>query len=287
MAAPGASRSPGIAADSSAASLTAQLGEVWDSLAELGRTLSDDDWARPTPCPGWPVSAQYAHVIGTESFLLGRPTPAADPGSPAHVKNDIARFNEVWVAALANEEREEVLARFDEVASARKEALKAMGEAEFSAPSWTPVGNADYRRFMQIRTFDCWVHEQDVRDTIARPGHESGPAAEQAVDEIVRALGYVVGKKAGAPEGSLVLIVLAGPLQRSVAVSVSGGRAGVVDPPGRPATTTLELSSSAFTRLACGRVDAEAVLDGVFGGARVSGEEELGRRLLANLALTI
>ena len=103
-----------------------------------------------------------------------------------------------------------------------------MGEDDFSAPSWTPIGQADYRRFMQIRVFDCWVHEQDVRDAVGRPGHEDGPVAEQAVDEIVRALGYIVGKKAGAPEGSSVTIELTGPVARSIHVAVDG-RAAVVD----------------------------------------------------------
>ena len=36
----------------------------------------------------------------------------------------------------------------------------------------------------------------------AGPATRTGPVAEQSVDEIVRALGYIVGKKAGAPEGS-------------------------------------------------------------------------------------
>ena len=203
---------PGIAADSSASALKGQLDEVWRSLATLGAGLGDADWDAPTSCPGWPVSAQYAHVIGTESTLLGRPNPEVVPGRPDHVRNDIGGFNEAWIVSMASEPRESVLARFVEVTSARREALAAMGEAEFAADSWTPIGPADYRRFMQIRVFDCWVHEQDVRYAVDRPGHDAGPVAEQSVDEIVRALGYIVGKKAGAEPGSSVRISLTGPV---------------------------------------------------------------------------
>jgi uncharacterized protein (TIGR03083 family) len=277
---------PGIVADSSAHGLTAQLVEVWDALAELGAGVTDQEWSLPTPCPGWPISAQYAHVIGTESMLLGRSDPEVDPGEQSHVRNDIGKFNEVWVAALAAETREQVLARLAEVTGERKQALQAMGEEEFSAPSWTPVGKADYRRFMQIRVFDCWVHEQDVRDAVARPGHEEGPVAEQAVDEIVRALGYLVGKKAGAPEGTSVTVELTGPVHRQLHVSVIG-RAQVVETLDGPATSRVELASGAFTRLACGRVDPEAVLGGALGGVRISGDEDLGRRLVSSLAFTI
>ncbi len=240
-----------------------------------------------TPCPGWSVGAQYAHMIGTESMLLGRDRPDVDPGRPGHVRNDIGGANEVWVVALARESRPEVLARFAETTGARREALAAMGEDNFDAPSWTPVGQADYRRFMQVRVFDCWVHEQDIRYAIGRPGHEDGPAAEQSVDELARAIGYLVGKKAGAPDGSSMRIELTGPVRRSIHAQVVDGRARGVDSLDGPATATVRLSSTAFTRLACGRVDPAQVLGGALGGVELEGDAELGERFVRNLAYTI
>ena len=278
---------PGIVADSSAAALTAQLAQVWASLRELGAGLDDAEWGRGTPCPGWPVSAQYAHIIGTESSLLGRPNPEVDPGTPEHIRNPIGGFNEVWVVALAGRPRPEVLEMFDEVTAARLEALRAMGEEDFFKESWTPVGQADYRRFMQIRVFDCWVHEQDIRDAVGRPGGDAGAVAEQAVDEIVRAAGYLVGKKAAAPAGSSVRIELGGPVTRRIEVSVADGRAKVVDALEGDPTATVSLGSDAFTRLACGRVAPADVAAGALGGFVVTGDEELGRRVVENLAFTI
>ena len=196
-------------------------------------------------------------------------------------------FNERWITALQSETRGEVLGRLAEVAAARTAALEAMTDADFSAPSWTPVGQADYRRFMQVRVFDCWVHEQDVRHAVGRPGHEQGPAAEQSVDEVVRAIGFIVGKKAGAPEGSSLLIELSGPVRRDIRVAVAGGRARVVDDLEASPTASLALSSTAFTRLACGRVDPESVIAGSFGGVHVAGDAELARRVVSNLAFTI
>jgi uncharacterized protein (TIGR03083 family) len=278
---------PGLAADNSAADLTAQLSEVWDALAVLGAELTDDEWTQATPCPGWPVAAHYAHIIGTESTLLGRPNPGVDPGRPAHVRNDIGGFNEVWVASLGAEPRARVLARFEEVIAARKAALAQLTEEDFNAPSWTPVGQADYRRFMQIRAFDCWVHEQDIRDAVGRPGHEDGPVVEQSIDEIVRAIGYIVGKKAGLPPESSVRISLIGPVKRQVDVAFVNGRAAAVDKLESEPSVHLQLSSTAFERLAAGRVDAQAVLAGAFGGVSFDGDADLGRRVVSNLAFTI
>ncbi len=278
---------PGIVADSSRDALVAQLGEVWDALVELGASLDDREWAAATPCPGWPVSAQYAHIIGTESMLLGRPNPdVAPPEGAAHVRNQIGGFNEVWVTALAGRSRREVLDQLAEVVEARKQALAGMTEEDFAAPSWTPVGQADYRRFMQIRVFDCWVHEQDVRDAVGRPGHETGPVAEQSIDEIARAAGFIVGKKAGAPAGSSVRFQLTGPLPRRVDVEV-GERARVVEGLAGEPTATLELSSTAYSRVACGRVPPADVAGGALGGVKLAGDDELGRRVLDSLPFTI
>lgn len=264
--------------------LVAQLDEVWSSLEELGRSLDDDGWRRATPCPGWDVGAQYAHVIGTESMLLGRPNPEVTPPeeAPAHVRNRIGTFNEVWVDHLAGLPPGEILAAFAEVTGARREALAGMTEADFDAASWTPVGEADYRRFMQIRVFDCWVHEQDVRDAVGRPGHEGGPVAEQAIDEIVRALGFIVGKKAGAPEGSRIRIELTGEAARRIDVAVTD-RARVVDALDGEPTATVTLPATVFARLACGRVDPGSVADRVV----TAGDDHLARAVAANLAFTI
>jgi uncharacterized protein (TIGR03083 family) len=278
---------PGIVTDSSGAALTAQLTEVWDAMASLGEGITDEEWRLPSPCPGWPVSAQYAHVIGTESMLLDRPNPPADPGRPPHVHNDIGGFNEIWVAALDPLPRAAVLERLAEVTTARKKALAAMGEEDFARPSWTPIGQADYRRFMQIRVFDCWVHEQDVRDAVGRPGHEEGPAAEQSVDEIFRAIGYLVGKKAAAPAGSTVTITLTGPVRRTVHVASIDGRARAVPAIDGAATAAITLTSTAFTRLACGRIDPARVAGGELGGVEMAGDGELAGRLIANLAFTV
>jgi uncharacterized protein (TIGR03083 family) len=273
---------PGVVADNSARGLISQLDEVWTSLAELGASLTGRDWVRPTACPGWPVSAHYGHLIGAESMLLGQPQPKLEPVHLEHVRNDIGRLNEVWVAEFARVPRQDVLARWARVTQARREALAVLDEEDFSKPSWTPVGQADYRRFMQIRVFDCWVHEQDVRAATGRPGHEEGPVAEQAVDEIARALGYIVGKKAGVPDGSSVTFRLTGPVRRTLQVVVDG-RGRLVDEPVAIPTATVTLNSAVFTRLACGRVDPVAVSAQV----DLDGDAGLGRRIVDNLAFTI
>jgi hypothetical protein len=135
---------------------------------------------------------------------------------------------------------------------------------------------------MEIRLFDCWMHEQDIRQAIAWPGHEDGPCAELSMDEIVRDLGFIIGKQAAVPDGSTVTVNLVGPVHRTIHVTVNG-RAEVVSQLDRPATATLRLPSTVFARLVGGRADA---LSGL-GQINCDGDLALGRRVVENLAFTI
>ena len=236
----------------------------------------------PTACPGWTVADQLAHIVGTESMLAGDPTPPGEATDPAaHVRNDIGRANEQWVTALRRCKSDRTVGEVP--IRSPPDVWKRCGRAPkrngMNRPG-RPWGRPTYRRFMQIRVFDSWVHEQDMRRALGQPGHGDGPAAEQAIDEIERALGYVIGKRAGAPDGSSVTIDLTGPVTRSIHVVVDG-RAAVVATLPEPASVTLRLGSDTFAALACGRVDPAEVAIGI------DGDQPLGQRIATNLAFTI
>lgn len=259
------------------------LADEMAVLDELLTELPEDDWALPTACPGWDVKANVAHILGTEAMLDGEPTPPTDVDVTAlpHVRNEIAAVNEAWILSLADVAPAEVLARFRTVTTERLVALRALPEDEWSAETFTPAGPDSYGRFMRIRVFDCWMHEQDIRDAVGRPGHTSGLPVEVALDEMASALGYVVGKRAGAPDGASVTFSLTGGVDRDIHVVVDG-RAAVVEGLDGPATATLRTSVHTFSRLAGGRIPASEAPD-----VEVEGDVGLGRSVLENLAYTI
>jgi uncharacterized protein (TIGR03083 family) len=260
------------------------LAEVWSRLDDLLTGLDEAAWSAPTCLPGWDVKAVVAHLIGTESMLLGEPAPDVeiDPAEYQHVRNDMGRINEAWVASMADLAPVELLTRFRDHTARRLEALRATDQAGWEAEGFTPAGTDTYGRFMRIRTFDCWLHEQDIRDAVSRPGGEEGLAARAAFDEMEAAIGYVVGKQAGVPAGSRVTFELTGPAARTIHVEV-GDRARVVDELSGPATVTLTMPAGVFARLAAGRGDVEELGRQV----TVDGDAELGQQILANFRYTM
>jgi uncharacterized protein (TIGR03083 family) len=258
--------------------------DVWDRLDALLADLDDADWQRPTCLPGWNVQAVVAHIIGTENMLIGVTSPPLEvsEASHPHVRNDIGGFNEAWVQALSAEAPADLLERFRRDIATRKAALAGISDEDWDAVGFTPAGPDTYGRFMRIRVFDQWMHELDIRDAVGRPGGEDGPAASVALDEMAVAMGYVVGKKAGAPQGARVRLVLTGDAGREVLVEVAE-RAAVVDALSGPPTLRATMPVGVFARLGGGRADPATQR----GEIELDGDVELGERLVANLAYTI
>ena len=258
---------------------------TWDSLDVLLSGLSEQQWQTPTPLPGWCVRNVVAHIIGTESVLQGLNAPDADidVSTLDHVRNDVGVANERWVRHLSTESGAELLERFRSITADRRKRLTDMSVDDWNAPTLTPVGPESYGRFMRVRLFDCWMHEQDIRDGVGRPSSDaelSGPAPRLVLDEIAATTGYVVGKLGKAPDGSRVAVELTGPLSRIIRVAVDG-RAGVVDDfGGLDPTSTIRLDGLQFTRLAGGRTDDAA-------GVELGGDTEVGARIVERLNFVI
>jgi len=225
-----------------------------------------------------------SHIIGAEAMLLGEQAPVADISGLHHMKNPIAEANELWVQSMRDHSGEQMRARFGDVTSRRLAALDLMTQADFDAPSWTPAGRDEtYGRFMRIRHYDCYMHEHDIRDALGESPRIDAADLRSATDEVATGLGYIVGRRAGMPDGSRVRFDLTGPVSRTYLVSVDG-RASLVESFDGEPTVRLELPLTQFLRLTGGRHDRTP---GRYGDVVISGDQQLGEQLVANLAFTI
>ena len=266
-----------------------RLDETWRDIAELCNDLDAAQWRTITDCPGWTVHDNVAHMIGTERMLLGeQPAVAADAVTNAsHVRNDIGKANEQWIATYSEWDGPKLLDEFRAVTNRRLDVLRAMSTEEWDREGFTPEGPGPYRNFMAIRVFDCWYHDQDIREAIGHPGFLEGPAADLSLARIPqKGLGYVVGKKAGAPPGSVVVFAVEGTPAITAAIEVPPeGRARLLDTVPDAPTVRITTDRRTFARLAGGRWSgSDARARGV---VSVNGDDVLGAHVVDNMAFTI
>lgn len=250
------------------------LLHCFDTFTELCASLGDADWATPSLCPGWSVQDVAAHLAGIERALLGW-TPSVEHPPPFDTIGPYMQTARGWSGAQLLDDLRTTLA-------ARRAELLALDDAAFEAPSWTPVGNATYGRFMAVRTFDFWVHEQDIRVPVGKPGHLSGGAAAMSLHEVRMSMGYIVGKRAGIPDGKSVKIVVTGAIPAELCAVVDGRARGVDTLEHPDATVTTDLLT--FMLLACGRIDPEEPIGR--GAVTYAGDAALADQLARNLRFT-
>jgi uncharacterized protein (TIGR03083 family) len=253
------------------------LGRLWASVEQLTASLTEGEWKHPTDCPGWSVQDHVSHLIDYESRALGRPGPEHAVGELAHLRNPMGQANEVGVDYRRSWPGSRVLDEFREVTAARLAQLEGLTDDDFAAEVQTPVGRGTLSDMLNLRVMDTWTHEQDIRRALGQPGNVDGPAADQAVRYYLGFMPYAVGKKAGAPEGSSVVVEIPGHVT-TVEVVDGRGRAAELVPP--EPTAVLRMDVPTFAALVSGRTTSP---DGV----EITGDADLGERVVTNMNVMV
>ncbi len=269
-----------------AESTTANLIDVWAQALRgpltLCADLTADQWHAQTPCPGWDVGDVVAHMIDVEQLLGGLPRPAHEPdwANLPHVTGDFGRIVEVGVDARRGTTAADLLAELDRTAAQRRAQLDALPP---DARVLGPFGREmDLPALLRMRIFDLWVHEQDVRAALERPGGLGSPAALVAYRQLAASM-LRVWSKARPPSGAVLHLRVTGPRVVGDIWIESGadGRSAPCDPVPEPAVT-VGLSWPDFVAAASGRIPAAQVR----ARANVAGAGDLVDRLLAGLVVT-
>lgn len=259
------------------------LEETWSSISSLCAGLTEDQWKSATQLPGWSVQDNISHIIAFENEIEGLGNPEHTAADVSNTKNALGEANEHQVDAYRHLSGAQVLAIFDDITKKRLVSLRAGDEAYFATETWTPVGPGTLVDMLNLRVMDAWTHEQDIRRALGFPGHRSGPSAEHSFDRLVRTVPMVVVKRAGAPDGSTVVIRVTGDVQRTLAVTNTAGKGAVSsDVPADPACT-ITMDSETFLQLGMGRGDADELAR----RCEVAGDTDLAARILSNFTMMI
>jgi uncharacterized protein (TIGR03083 family) len=265
-----------------------ELVEVWHRSAQdtiaLLRSLEDRDWAVHTDLPGWDVRAIAAHLAHLESELAGNPQDQVEVPPAPHVKGLLGEFTEAGVIARSSWPAEEIIDELESSVEKRYARLTDEPPADASAPGPGFAGllGWSWLTLLTNRPLDLWMHEQDIRRAVERPGALDSPGAVHTASVYARSLPFVLGKKVGAPPGTTVALEVTGAQPQLLVAEIGpdgrGVAAGRLD--GEP-TSRLVTDFEDWILLAGGRRGADDV------EVEVRGDRELGRRLLENLGVTL
>jgi uncharacterized protein (TIGR03083 family) len=263
----------------------AELVETWrQAIAEfvaLARDIPEDQWELPTDLEGWNVKDNVAHTAHLEAVLAGAPEETEPVEEAPHIKDLAGLYTEQGVLSRRGRDMASLADEIETAAATRHAALQADPPTDgASAPPKTP-GDIPWttERLLSNRPLDVWMHEQDIRRAIGRPGGFDTPAARHTVAVFGAALPMVVGKRVAPPAGTTVEIDVPEAGQSWTVAVGEDGRAAMVAPTPAP-TARITLSAEDFVVLAGGRRAVTAT------SPAIDGDLELGHAVLANLAVT-
>jgi uncharacterized protein (TIGR03083 family) len=260
---------------------TTTIDTIAESCARIEQVcsgLDEDGWHRPTSLPVWDVQDVVAHLGSLEALLLERDEPTHHASATAHVRNPLGELNERMVDRRRSWPGARVLDEFRDVTTVRLEQLRALDEAGLDREVLAPNGRmVPLRAFLGIRLWDYLVHELDICAALDQPLPLNTTAARRVLDEMLLLLPRAAGK-AGAPEGTTVLLEIGDPLPRSAAARIDGGRGVPMDPAAGEASLHLRASPAAFLMVGSGRQSADDAI--ASGAVEVTGDAELAARTL-------
>jgi uncharacterized protein (TIGR03083 family) len=189
------------------------------ALLELLSSLADDDWAKPTACEGWSVKDIAAHLLaddlgrlsrGRDRFAEAAFAPEGRRSYEAELLAFINRMNESWVAAARRLSPPLLidLLRFSGDQTQRYlESLDPMAIGEpvsWAGPDPAPVWLDVAREFTER-----WLHQQQLRDAVQRPGLKEPRFFAPVLDTLVRALPHTF-RDVLAPRDTRVALSISG-----------------------------------------------------------------------------
>jgi uncharacterized protein (TIGR03083 family) len=272
-----------------AAPTLSELIGIWQAeltaIADLCEPLDAEQWTAQTPCPGWTVADIVAHLIDVEQFLGGHDRPIHEPDWAAlpHATGNVGRLTEIGVDVRRGRPQPDLIAELRAVIPMRRAQLD---ETEPGAQVTGPFGKAmPIEQLVRMRTFDAWVHEEDIRSAIGVDGGWNSDAAGIAFLQIVGALPFVWARGAGAPVGSTLCVTVVGPdLHHEVSIAIDDSGKGVRIPSRPDADVQLDIMWAALMQLACGRLAPGD--PSLAARLELRGDPALGQALLRGMTIT-
>lgn len=157
------------------AGILAQLADMEGLL----RSLTDEEWDRPSRCAGWTTGDVARHCIGSMASAVAGNTEGL--GTPEVTQQEVAQRAGRTPSELADE--------CAEVAKSTAALLPLFDGAAWDGPA--PGGyDGTLGDGIEALWYDCWLHADDIRAAIGRP-----TAVEPGIDGALSHLRFELAKR--------------------------------------------------------------------------------------------
>ncbi len=258
-------------------------------LLELLRTLADDEWDTPTVCPGWSVKDIALHLLADDIGRLSRGRDAFGPAAfvpkgerdfESELLDFINHQNEIWVEAahrisprllcdllrFMGDETQRYFESLD---------LFAMGEPV----SWAGLDPAPVWLDIAREYTERWLHHQQIRDAVGRPGLNEPRLFAPVLDTFVRALPHTF-RDVQAPTGTQVRFTVTGDAG-GVWTLVQEGRWMLYRGESADSRATVTMEADTAWRLFTKGISREVAL----ARTEITGDRSLGLRVLDTVSI--
>lgn len=188
--------------------------EMRSELLQLLRSLSEAEWDLPTVCAGWSVKDIALHLLGDDIGVLSGRRDGFRLNAAINGWDELVAFinnhNDLWVRA-ARRMSPRVLCDLLAVAGdmlyryfASLDPYAPGGVVSWAGPEPAPVWFEIAREYTEH-----WMHQQQIRDAVGRPGLKTRRFFAPLLDTFVRALPHTF-RAVEAPAGTLVKLMIPG-----------------------------------------------------------------------------
>ena len=229
------------------------MAGLWAAVLDVVEGLNPADWERNVPgCPDRSVADLVSHLGALQSFLNGAPQPEAADLEMPEGRSPFDHAMAVPVAARRAWSREQ---RVEELRNAIDEHVADLKATDdWLTETAGPVGPTTKDGLFRVRSFDVWVHLQDLREAVGLPADidDDSDGAATAHQYVLGLVPWMFVKRAGAQEGATMRVALGSPVNHDSVLSVVNRRA-TWDPTADPGSSTVIGSPGALTMLTAGR----------------------------------
>jgi uncharacterized protein (TIGR03083 family) len=197
---------------------TIQLFPVLDQkLIELLRSLTPEEWNRPTVAKLWTVKDVAAHLLDTHlrTLSIARDGYMGDPPGNIQSSQDLINYlnqlNANWVAAskrISPAVLTDLLEINCKAASDYMATLAPAEQAIFSVGWAGEEVSANWFHIAREYT-EKWHHQQQIREAVRKPGIMTAELYHPFLDTFMRALPFTY-RHTAAPAGTVLQFTLTG-----------------------------------------------------------------------------